>query len=186
MNRHLMRLSLALMCSGGDCVSRIGRGAGTCTAERWSLRHRWWSNVRVGRVFRVVSRRPIASTFARAWMVTSIRSTSAMARSSSQGICCSSSIRSRTRSGPGWRSRGRDPRPDARGAGRADLVRGESLFAIRGIGRKSRPRSQARKEAEAALVAARAAERSAALNVEFTSVRAPNRRPYFRELCQRR
>jgi RND family efflux transporter MFP subunit len=55
-----------------------------------------------------------------------------------------------------------------------DFVRGEALFAIRGISQEDFDRrAQARKEAEAALIVARAAERAAALNVEFTSVRAP-------------
>jgi RND family efflux transporter MFP subunit len=55
-----------------------------------------------------------------------------------------------------------------------DLARAESLFAIRGISQEEfDQRTQARKEAEAALIVARAAERSAALNVEFTRVRAP-------------
>ena len=55
-----------------------------------------------------------------------------------------------------------------------DFTRGESLFAIRGISQEEFDRrAQARKEAEAALIVARAAERVAALNVEFTRVRAP-------------
>jgi membrane fusion protein, multidrug efflux system len=55
-----------------------------------------------------------------------------------------------------------------------DFTRGESLFAIRGISQEEFDRRvQARKEAEAALIVARAAERAAALNVEFTHVRAP-------------
>lgn len=55
-----------------------------------------------------------------------------------------------------------------------DLTRGESLFAIRGISQEEFDRRvQARKEAEAALIVARAAESTAALNVEFTRVRAP-------------
>ena len=55
-----------------------------------------------------------------------------------------------------------------------DFTRGESLFAIRGISQEEFDRRvQARKEAEAALIVARAAERAAALNVEFTRVRAP-------------
>jgi RND family efflux transporter MFP subunit len=55
-----------------------------------------------------------------------------------------------------------------------DFARGESLFAIRGISQEEFDRRvQARKEAEAALIVARAAERAAALNVEFTRVRAP-------------
>jgi RND family efflux transporter MFP subunit len=55
-----------------------------------------------------------------------------------------------------------------------DFTRGESLFAIRGISQEEFDRRvQARKEAEAALIVARATERSAALNVEFTRVRAP-------------
>jgi RND family efflux transporter MFP subunit len=55
-----------------------------------------------------------------------------------------------------------------------DFTRGESLFAIRGISQEEFDRRvQARKEAEAALIVARAAERNAALNVEFTRVRAP-------------
>jgi RND family efflux transporter MFP subunit len=55
-----------------------------------------------------------------------------------------------------------------------DLVRGEALFAIKGISQEDFDRrTQARKEAEAALLVARAAERAAALNVEFTRVRAP-------------
>lgn len=55
-----------------------------------------------------------------------------------------------------------------------DFTRGEALFAIRGISQEEfDQRAQARKEAEAALIVARAAERSAALNVEFTQVRAP-------------
>jgi RND family efflux transporter MFP subunit len=55
-----------------------------------------------------------------------------------------------------------------------DLTRGEALFAIRGISQEEfDQRVQGRKEAEAALIVARAAERVAALNVEFTRVRAP-------------
>jgi len=55
-----------------------------------------------------------------------------------------------------------------------DFTRGESLFAIRGISQEELDRRvQARKEAEAALIVARATERVAALNVEFTRVRAP-------------
>jgi RND family efflux transporter MFP subunit len=55
-----------------------------------------------------------------------------------------------------------------------DLTRGEALFAIRGISQEEFDRrAQARKEADAALIVARAAERAAALNVEFTRVRAP-------------
>ena len=55
-----------------------------------------------------------------------------------------------------------------------DFTRGESLFAIRGISQEEFDRrAQARKEADAALIVARAAERVAALNVEFTRVRAP-------------
>ena len=55
-----------------------------------------------------------------------------------------------------------------------DFVRGEALFAIKGISQEELDRRvQARKEAEAALVVARAGERIAALNVEFTRVRAP-------------
>jgi RND family efflux transporter MFP subunit len=55
-----------------------------------------------------------------------------------------------------------------------DFTRGEALFAIRGISQEEfDKRTQARKEAEAALIVARAAERTAALNVEFTRVRAP-------------
>ena len=55
-----------------------------------------------------------------------------------------------------------------------DFVRGEALFAIRGISQEDFDRrAQARKEAEAALIVARATERAAALNVEFTRVRAP-------------
>jgi RND family efflux transporter MFP subunit len=55
-----------------------------------------------------------------------------------------------------------------------DFTRGESLFAIRGISQEEfDQRTQARKEAEAALIVARAAERAASLNVEFTRVRAP-------------
>jgi len=55
-----------------------------------------------------------------------------------------------------------------------DFTRGESLFAIRGISQEEFDRRvQARKEADAALVVAHAAERTAALNVEFTRVRAP-------------
>ena len=55
-----------------------------------------------------------------------------------------------------------------------DFTRGESLFAIRGISQEEFDRRvQARKEAEAALIVARATERTAALNVEFTRVRAP-------------
>ena len=56
----------------------------------------------------------------------------------------------------------------------AEFSRGGSLFAIRGISQEEYDRrAQARKEAEAALIVARAAERVAALNVEFTRVRAP-------------
>lgn len=55
-----------------------------------------------------------------------------------------------------------------------DFTRGESLFAIRGISQEEFDRRvQGRKEAEAALIVARASERVAALNVEFTRVRAP-------------
>jgi RND family efflux transporter MFP subunit len=55
-----------------------------------------------------------------------------------------------------------------------DFTRGEQLFAIRGISQEEFDRrAQARKEAEAALIVARAAERMAALDVEFTRVRAP-------------
>ena len=55
-----------------------------------------------------------------------------------------------------------------------DFIRGEEIFAIKGISQEEfDQRTQAKKEAEAALVVARAAERAAALNVEFTSVRAP-------------
>jgi len=55
-----------------------------------------------------------------------------------------------------------------------DLTRAEALFAIRGISQEEFDgRTQARKEADAALRAARAAERVASLNVEFTRVRAP-------------
>ena len=55
-----------------------------------------------------------------------------------------------------------------------DFTRGEALFAIRGISQEEFDRRvQARKEAEAALIVARAAERVAALNVEFTRIRAP-------------
>jgi RND family efflux transporter MFP subunit len=55
-----------------------------------------------------------------------------------------------------------------------DFTRGESLFAIRGISQEEFDRrAQGRKEAEAALIVARATERVAALNVEFTRVRAP-------------
>jgi RND family efflux transporter MFP subunit len=55
-----------------------------------------------------------------------------------------------------------------------DLTRGESLFAIRGISQEEFDRrAQARKEADASLIVARATERVAALNVEFTRVRAP-------------
>ncbi|HVQ17080.1 MAG TPA: efflux RND transporter periplasmic adaptor subunit [Vicinamibacterales bacterium] len=55
-----------------------------------------------------------------------------------------------------------------------DFTRGEALFAIKGISQEEfDARAQARKEAEAAVIVARAAERAAALNVEFTQVRAP-------------
>ena len=55
-----------------------------------------------------------------------------------------------------------------------DFTRGEALFAIKGISQEENDRrTQTRKEAEAALIVARAAERAAALNVEFTRVRAP-------------
>ena len=55
-----------------------------------------------------------------------------------------------------------------------DFTRGEALFAIRGISQEEFDRrTQAKKEADAALIVARAAERVAALNVEFTRVRAP-------------
>lgn len=55
-----------------------------------------------------------------------------------------------------------------------DFTRGEQLFAIRGISQEEFDRRiQGRKEAEAALIVAQAAERVAALNVEFTRVRAP-------------
>ncbi len=67
-----------------------------------------------------------------------------------------------------------------------DFTRGEALFAIRGISQEEFDRrAQARKEAEAALIVARAAERAAALNVEFTRVRAPTRRPHLREIRER-
>src|SRR5262245_37966793 len=55
-----------------------------------------------------------------------------------------------------------------------DFTRGEAIFAIKGISQEEfDARAQARKEAEAAVIVARAAERAAALNVEFTRVRAP-------------
>jgi RND family efflux transporter MFP subunit len=55
-----------------------------------------------------------------------------------------------------------------------DFTRGEALFGIRGISQEEFDRrTQGKKEAEAALIVARAAERAAALNVEFTRVRAP-------------
>src|SRR5262245_17232897 len=55
-----------------------------------------------------------------------------------------------------------------------DFTRGEALFAIKGISQEEQDRrTQTRKEAEAALIVARAAERAAALNVDFTRVRAP-------------
>jgi RND family efflux transporter MFP subunit len=55
-----------------------------------------------------------------------------------------------------------------------DFTRGEALFAIRGISQEELDsRTQAKKEADAALIVARAAERVASLNVEFTRVRAP-------------
>ena len=55
-----------------------------------------------------------------------------------------------------------------------DFARGEEIFAIKGISQEEfDQRAQAKKEAEASLVVARASERAAALNVEFTSVRAP-------------
>lgn len=55
-----------------------------------------------------------------------------------------------------------------------DLNRAEALYAIRGISQEEFDgRTQAKKEADAALIAARAAERVASLNVEFTRVRAP-------------
>jgi RND family efflux transporter MFP subunit len=55
-----------------------------------------------------------------------------------------------------------------------DFTRGEALFAIRGISQEEfDSRAQAKKEAEAALIVARAAERVDSLNVEFTRVRAP-------------
>ena len=55
-----------------------------------------------------------------------------------------------------------------------DFTRGEALFAIKGISQEEfDARAQARKEAEAAVIVARATERTAALNVEFTQVRAP-------------
>jgi RND family efflux transporter MFP subunit len=55
-----------------------------------------------------------------------------------------------------------------------DFTRGGALFAISGISQEEFDRrAQARKEAEAALIVSRAAERLAALNVEFTRVRAP-------------
>jgi RND family efflux transporter MFP subunit len=55
-----------------------------------------------------------------------------------------------------------------------DFTRGDALFAIRGISQEEfDSRAQAKKEADAALIVARAAERVAALNVEFTRVRAP-------------
>jgi RND family efflux transporter MFP subunit len=55
-----------------------------------------------------------------------------------------------------------------------DFTRGEALFAIRGISQEEFDgRAQAKKEGDAALIVARAAERVAALNVEFTRVRAP-------------
>ena len=55
-----------------------------------------------------------------------------------------------------------------------DFTRGEALFAIRGISQEEFDRrAQARKEAEASLIVARAAGRVAALNLEFTRVRAP-------------
>src|SRR6476659_8233836 len=55
-----------------------------------------------------------------------------------------------------------------------DFTRGEALFAIKGISQEEfDARAQARKEAEAAVIVARAAEHAAALNVDFTRVRAP-------------
>jgi RND family efflux transporter MFP subunit len=55
-----------------------------------------------------------------------------------------------------------------------DFTRGEALFAIKGISQEEfDARAQARKEAEAAVIVARAAERAAELNVNFTQVRAP-------------
>ncbi len=55
-----------------------------------------------------------------------------------------------------------------------DFTRGEALFAIKGISQEEFDRrTQTRKEAEAALIVARAAEQVTALNVEFTRVRAP-------------
>jgi RND family efflux transporter MFP subunit len=55
-----------------------------------------------------------------------------------------------------------------------DFTRGEALFAIKGISQEEQDRrTQTRKEAEAALIVARASERAAALNVDFTRVRAP-------------
>jgi RND family efflux transporter MFP subunit len=55
-----------------------------------------------------------------------------------------------------------------------DFTRGEALFAIKGISQEEQDRrTQTRKEAEAALIVARASERTAALNVDFTRVRAP-------------
>jgi len=55
-----------------------------------------------------------------------------------------------------------------------DFTRGEAIFAIKGISQEEfDARAQARKEAEAAVIVARATERAAALNVEFTQVRAP-------------
>jgi RND family efflux transporter MFP subunit len=55
-----------------------------------------------------------------------------------------------------------------------DFTRGEALFEIRGISQEELDRrTQTRKEAEAALIVARATERTAELNVEFTRVRAP-------------
>jgi RND family efflux transporter MFP subunit len=55
-----------------------------------------------------------------------------------------------------------------------DFTRGDALFAIRGISQEEFDRrTQGKKEAEAASIVARATERVAALNVEFTRVRAP-------------
>ena len=78
------------------------------------------------------------------------------------------------RSGPGRGARRRRARGDSCGTGddRLHSRRGavcDPGHQPRGIDR----RTQAKKEAEAALIVARAAERVAALNVEFTQVRAP-------------
>ena len=120
------------------------------------------------------SSRPTVWMYTLASMAISTPSISETVRSSSPVSCCSSSIRDRTKP---WLEGARADVVRAQTRVElttTDFVRGEALFAIRGISQEDFDRrAQARKEAEAALIVARATERAAALNVEFTRVRAP-------------